>query len=292
MQVQTQSYLAREGDVALLLGNDGKRFIFRLAADERIQTHRGILEHRALIGLPYGSAVHSHLNYPFYLLTPSTDDLIRELRRTSQIIFPKDLGYILLKLAIRPGCTVIEAGTGSGGLTLGLAQAVMPTGRVISYDVRHDMQNLARKNLAFAGLSDYVTFKLRDIADGFEERDVDALFLDLPNPWDYVAQAHAALKSGGFFGTLVPTANQVIEVLSALARQPFIAVEVEELILRPYKPVAARLRPMDRIVGHTGYLIFARTLTARVGGERETGRGPGVRDESEDGMDADKEAEE
>jgi tRNA (adenine57-N1/adenine58-N1)-methyltransferase len=271
MQLETSANLAREGDVALLLGGDGKRFLFRLGADMRMQTHRGIVEHRALIGLPYGSTVLSHLNYPFYLLTPSTDDLIREIKRTSQIIFPKDLGYILLKLAIRPGCIVVEAGTGSGGMTLGLAQAVMPTGRVFSYDVRADMQNLARKNLAFAGLSDVVTFKLQDIAEGFDERGVDALFLDLPTPWDYIGQAHAALKTGGFFGTLVPTANQVIEVLTALSRQPFVAVEVEELILRPYKPVPARLRPMDRIVGHTAYLIFARTLV------------PGEKDQKDDG---------
>lgn len=268
---QVTSNLAREGDVALLLAGDGKRFICRLCAGERLETHRGIVEHRALIGLPYGSRVTSHLNYPFYLLRPSTSDLIREIKRISQIVFPKDLGYILLKLAIRPGCTVIEAGTGSGGLTLGLAQAVMPTGRVISYDVRADMQALARKNLALVGLSEYVTFKLHDIAQGFEEHDADALFLDLPNPWDYVAQAHAALKSGGFFGALVPTANQVIALLSALEAQPFIAVEVEELILRPYKPVSTRLRPVDRIVGHTGYLIFARTL---VPGAREPGMKP------------------
>ncbi len=262
---RTPTHLAREGDVALLLAGDGKRFICRLCAGERLETHRGVVEHRAVIGLPYGSRVTSHLNYPFYLLRPSTDDLIREIKRISQIVFPKDLGYILLKLAIRPGCTVIEAGTGSGGLTLGLAQAVMPTGRVISYDVRADMQALARKNLALVGLDDYVTFKLHDIAQGFEERDVDALVLDLPNPWDYVVQAHAALKSGGFFGALVPTANQVIALLSALETQPFIAVEVEELLLRPYKPVSARLRPLDRIVGHTGYLIFARTLVPEAG---------------------------
>jgi len=262
MQLGIESKVVAEGDLALLLSDDGKRFIFRVSSGERIQTHRGIVDHTTLLGLAYGSVVHSHLNYPFYLLTPSTDDLIRELKRSSQIVFPKDLGYILLKLAIRPGCTVLEAGTGSGGLTLGLAQAVMPTGHVISYDVREDMQNLARKNLAFVGLSDYVTFKLQDIAAGFDERNADALFLDVPNPWDYMAQTHAALKGGGFFGTILPTANQVIRTLEALAAQPFIAVEVEELILRPYKPVPARLRPMDRIVGHTGYLIFARTLRA------------------------------
>jgi tRNA (adenine57-N1/adenine58-N1)-methyltransferase len=199
---------AQAGDVVQLVGRDHKHFILRLTPGQQLHTHRGIFEHDALIGRTLGTEVFTHRGDAFFLLQPSTDDLIREIKRSSQIIYPKDIGFILMKLSVRPGVTVVEAGTGSGGLTTVLAQAVGPTGRVISYEVREDMQNLARKNLERVGLADRITFKLRDIAEGFDETDVYALFLDVPNPWDYTGQAYRALQSGGFFGSLVPTANQ------------------------------------------------------------------------------------
>jgi tRNA (adenine57-N1/adenine58-N1)-methyltransferase len=204
--------------------------------------------------------VFTHLGHPFFLLQPSTDDLVRGIKRNSQIVYPKDIGFILMKLSVQPGMMVVEAGTGSGGLTTVLAQAVGPTGRVISYEVREDMQNLGRKNLERVGLADRVTFKLRDIAEGFDETDAYALFLDVPNPWDYTGQAYRALRSGGFFGSLVPTANQVSELLVSMRREGFEFVEVCEVLLRYYKPVPERLRPTDRMVAHTGFLIFGRPV--------------------------------
>jgi tRNA (adenine57-N1/adenine58-N1)-methyltransferase len=110
------------------------------------------------------------------------------------------------------------------------------------------------------GLADRITFKLRDIAEGFDETDVYALFLDVPNPWDYTGQAYRALQSGGFFGSLVPTANQVSKLLVSMRREGFDFVEVCEVLLRYYKPVPDRLRPTDRMVAHTGFLIFGRPV--------------------------------
>ena len=251
---------AQAGDVVQLVGRDHKHFILRLTPGQQLHTHRGIFEHDALIGRTLGTEVFTHRRDAFFLLQPSTDDLIREIKRNSQIIYPKDIGFILMKLSVRPGVTVVEAGTGSGGLTTVLAQAVGPTGRVISYEVREDMQNLARKNLERVGLADRITFKLRDIAEGFDETDVYALFLDVPNPWDYTGQAYRALQSGGFFGSLVPTANQVSELLVSMRREGFEFVEVCEVLLRYYKPVPDRLRPTDRMVAHTGFLIFGRPV--------------------------------
>jgi tRNA (adenine57-N1/adenine58-N1)-methyltransferase len=163
-------------------------------------------------------------------------------------------------MGIGPGQHVLEAGTGSGSLTTALAFAVGPQGRVTSYESRQEMQRLARANLEKLGLADRVTFKLGDIEAGFEETNVDALFLDLQNPFDYIPQARQALKPGGFFGSLLPTTNQVTRLIGALESHHFAFIEVCEILLRYYKPVPTRLRPTDRMVAHTGYLIFARPI--------------------------------
>jgi tRNA (adenine57-N1/adenine58-N1)-methyltransferase len=170
---------------------------------------------------------------------------------------------------VGPGSRVVEAGTGSGGLTVALARAVMPTGRVYSYEVRPDVLKLATRNLEKLGLLPFVELKERDIEEGFDEVGVDALFLDLRSPWEYLAQAHAVLKNGGFFGATLPTTNQVVRLIRVLPEHGFSAVEVEELLLRPYKAVPGRLRPMDRMVAHTGYLIFARKIQEAIDQKKE-----------------------
>ena len=261
---------AQAGDLVLLLGPDRKRVLIRLTPGEALHTHQGVISHDALLGAPLGRTVHTHLGQPFLALEPSLYDLLMNVRRASQIMYPKEIGYALLKLNIGRGRQVIEAGTGSGALAIALAHAVRPDGCVYSYEVREDMLRLARKNIDSVGLLPYVELKQRDIAEGFDERDVDACFLDLRQPWDYLEQVAQAVKPGGFFGTLVPTANQVIDTLAALERLGFGAIEVEELLLRPYRPVPGRLRPVDRIVGHTGYLIFARTPTLGPGAPSTT----------------------
>jgi tRNA (adenine57-N1/adenine58-N1)-methyltransferase len=199
------------------------------------------------------------------LLQPSTLDLIMQVKRTSQIIYPKEVGYLLLKMNIFPGQHVVEAGTGSGALTLALARAVQPGGRVHTYEEREEFQENARKNIERVGLAPFVDFKVRDIREGFDERDANALFLDVREPWLFLQQAHAALAGGGFFGALVPTTNQVSDVLAEMERLGrWIEVEVSEILHRFYKPNAERLRPADRMVAHTGYLIFARKVNQPV----------------------------
>lgn len=260
----------KAGDMVQLVGRDHKYRLVRLEAGAELHTHRGLLKHDDMIGKPWGARVDSHIGRPFYLLPPSLHDVLRDTKRSSQIIYPKDIGYILLKLSIAPGITVIEAGTGSGALTTALATAVGPQGRVISYDTRADMQSLARKNLEQMGLEGRVEFRLQDISGGFLETDIPSLFLDVPVPHEYIGQVRAALRPGGFFGSIVPTTNQVSLLLSALERDEFEFVEVSELSLRYYKPVPERLRPTDRMVAHTGYLIFARPVLEKI--LEETGR--------------------
>jgi tRNA (adenine57-N1/adenine58-N1)-methyltransferase catalytic subunit len=160
---------------------------------------------------------------------------------------------------------VVEAGTGSGAMTLALARMVQPSGRVFTYEEREEHQENARKNIERSGLSPFVEFRIRDIRSGFDERDADALFLDVREPWLFLAQAHAALKPGGYFGAFVPTTNQVSEILGEFERMSnWVEVKVTEILQRDYKTNADRLRPEDRMIGHTGFLLFARPVSVQV----------------------------
>lgn len=262
MPFSPTSSIAQDGDLAQLVGLRHKHFILTLQAGAKLETHRGILQHDDLIGKLWGTQVFSHLSSPFFLLQPSLADLLTELPRTTQILYPKDIGFIFVTMGVGPGQTVMEAGTGSGSMTTALAHAVGPEGRVISYEVKQDVQNLARKNLTRFGLDSRVDFKLRDIAEGVDETDADSFFLDVPNPYDYIAQVRSALKPGGFLCCLIPTFNQVEKTLQALRQSRFAFVEVCEILLRYYKPEPSRIRPTDRMVAHTGFLVFGRRVEA------------------------------
>ena len=263
METENNAF-AHVGDIAQLISAQNKRFIFRLVVDGKFETHRGYLSHNDLIGKSWGSRVFTHMGSPFVLLQPSMADILVETRRNTQIMYPKDIGFILLAMDVSPGKHILEAGTGSGSFTTALASAVGPSGRVTSYESRPEFQHLAHKNLDRLGLADRVDFKLRDIAEGFDERNIDAVFLDLPNPQDYIPQAKEALKPGGYLGNILPTTNQVSTLLVALRRSNFAFIEVCEILLRYYKAVADRLRPTDRMVAHTGYLIFSRSVIADI----------------------------
>lgn len=271
--------VATAGQLVLMVSADNKRFIIRLTPGAEFHTHKGRMLHDEIIGQPLGRVVVTHRGDPFVALQATLFDLIMSVQRGGTIMYPKDIAYALLKLGAGPGARVIEAGTGSGGLTTALATYVRPTGRVYSYEVRDDMQVRARKNLERIGLDEWVEFRVRDIVDGFEETHVDAVFLDVREPEDYLAQAWAALRWGGTFGSLVPTTNQVSEVLAGMQAAGFMDIEVAEIILRLYKTVPARLRPMDRLTPHTGYLLFGRkamplaTVGAAADGEEEPGDG-------------------
>ena len=251
---------AREGDLVQLVGLRHKHFIFPLTPGGSMHTHRGIVKHDDLIGLPWGTQIFSHLGSPFFLLQPMLGDILTNLPRNTQILYPKEIGFIMVTMGVGPGQRIIEAGTGSGSMTIALAHAVGNEGQVISYERREEFQNLARKNLVRLGLEHRVDFRLKDIAEGLDDTDADSFFLDVPNPYDYIEQVRAALKPGGFFCTLIPTFNQVEKVLYALRRNSFAFLEMCEVLLRYYKIEPSRLRPTDRMVAHTGFLVFARRI--------------------------------
>ncbi len=238
-----------------------KAHLVKVRAGQKFETHHGFIAYDAIIGQPWGSIIHSSLGHPYVVVQPSTADLIRHIKRSSQVIYPKDSAYILMRMNAKPGARILESGCGSGGLTLALATAVMPTGHVYSQEIREDFIALARRNMERVGLDPYVTFIHADSTQGFKvDGKVDAVFLDMPEPELCVTQAREVLKDGGFFGSLVPTTNQVTNLLRALERSAFGLVDVEEIMTRRYKPVADRLRPQDRMIAHTGFLIFARAI--------------------------------
>jgi tRNA (adenine57-N1/adenine58-N1)-methyltransferase len=256
--------LAQDNERVLLISRDHKEYLIRLRKGDLFHTHRGVVAHDDLIGQPMGREVLSRLGQPFMVLQPSIHDLLMHVKRASQIIYPKEIGQILLKLDVAQSRRIIEAGTGSGALALAMAHTIRPDGIIYTYETRTDMIDTARKNLEACGLLDKVRLIERDISEGFTETDVDALFLDVREPWLYLVQVCTALTDGGFFGALVPTTNQVSWLLNELEHQPFTNIEVLEILHRNYKPVAARLRPEDRMVAHTGFLIFARKVALLV----------------------------
>lgn len=246
------------GNLVMLVSPQGKRYVRELREGERVQTHYGLLDHATILRAGYGERVRTHLGHVFRVIKPSLYDLVKMLKRKTQIIYPKEIGYILMKLGVAPGGRVIEAGSGSGALTTALAWFIGDQGRVYTYEQREEFFQLCGENLRRAGLAERVEQFNRNIAAGFLQTDVDAVFLDVRTPWDYLDQAVAALIPGGPMGFLLPTVNQVSMLLEALEQGPFEDVEVLEILLRRYKPVAERLRPEDRMVAHTGFLVFAR----------------------------------
>ena len=246
-------------EFVLLISPEGKRFLVKVE-DKRFSTHHGEIDLSRLQEIRPGEAISTHKGVPFLTLRPTLYDFIHSLKRRTQIIYPKELGYILMRLGIGPGSRVVECGAGSGALTMTLAWWVRPNGKVFTYEREERFAKLCLENLRWAGLSDWVELKLRDIEVGFDEQDVDAVFLDVREPWRYLKQAWKALRGGCVLGILVPTTNQVSEVLKGFAEVPFTDIEVLEILLRRYKTVAERLRPFDRMVAHTGYLIFARKV--------------------------------
>ncbi len=249
------------GQLVMLVSPKGKRYFRILDPSEILNTNDGQLQMQKVLENGFGSRLDTHLGKTYTVLKPTLYDLIKSVRRRTQIIYPKDIGYIVIKLGVGPGSRVVESGCGSGALTTALAWFVGDQGRVYSYERREDFALLCRENLEKNGLGPRVEIINKDISLGFEQQEVDALFMDVRTPWDFLEHIPGTLLPGGPVGFLLPTANQVSTLLEALEQGPFASVDVLEILVRRYKPVPERLRPEDRMVAHTGYLIFARLST-------------------------------
>lgn len=203
-------------------------------------------------------------NRSFVVLRPSLRDLLNTMPRGPQIITPKDLAVLLFESDIGPGSRVLEAGAGSGSLTAALARAVGETGMVISYDLRRDALTLAESNVARTGFVGNVDFRLGDIRRGVPDRDLDAVLLDLGDPWAAVASAWDALRSCGSLTSISPNMEQVKETVASIRKLPFVDIRTIELIEREIEVREVGVRPSFAALGHTGYLTFARKVLETV----------------------------
>jgi tRNA (adenine57-N1/adenine58-N1)-methyltransferase len=257
--------MIQPGDLVLFYYNDRISYLIAVPEKGKFSTHRGEIDYAQVLASDYGDIVKSHLGASFSLLKPTWSDLTMRVRRTTTIIYPKDAGLMLLKTVITPGGRVIEVGTGSGAFTILLANFVKPDGRVYSYEARSEFSANARTNLRRVGLETYVEFICRDVGkEGFIHDQVDAVFLDVPEPWGLVGYAHKALKGGYPLVSISPTIEQVQKTKSVLELEGFTRIEVVEILEREMLVRVGRTRPKERMVSHTVYLLFAHKINREI----------------------------
>ena len=248
-----------KNDVIVLIDSNLKKFI----VDTNSKTDKikgvGVLDPTTLIGEEYGKQIEIG-NKQFWILSPSLQDKLQSLKRRAQIILPRDAAHIIMNCSIESGNTVLEAGIGSGSLTIALASAIAPDGHVISYDIRKDFIDHAMKNIQKAGLEKYVTTEIRDVAEEIDQSELDAIILDVPNPWDALDHAWNALKVGGYFCSYSPLISQVENTVKSIQNQSFIEIKTFENIQREMVVSKYGTRPSFDMLGHTGYLTFARKV--------------------------------
>lgn len=253
-------------DVLLVEEGKGRTFLVRLEPGKEFHTHRGGIAHDAIVGFPEGSAVFTHTGHLFIVFRPLVGDRMFKVKRRTQIVYPKDAGWIVLALDLRPGARLLEMGTGSGAMTILLAQLVGPLGRVYTFDRSQEFLANALGNIARAGYADRVEAGVLNAGEPFPVGDMDAAFLDLPSPWDAIPAAGKALAPGRPLALIVPTAEQLKESVRTLVEAGFALIETVEIIERPIL-VRQRegVRPSERMTAFTGYLVTGRRRQPEAG---------------------------
>lgn len=247
-----------EGDNVLLCLNPRRTYLVRIEKGKSLHTHRGYVQHDALIGKEYGTRIASNLGVEFIALRPALRDYIFKTQRKTQIMYPKDIALIVMFSGIGPGSKVVEAGTGTGAMTTALAYYVKPTGKIFSYEIRPEFIQTAMKNLEKADLAKFVTIKNKDVTQGIDESNVDAVILDLATPWLVISHAYSALKGSGAIVSFSPTIDQVVKTVEALRENSFIDTQTIECIMRGMQVERGKTRPETLMTAHTGYITFAR----------------------------------
>ena len=247
-----------EGEAVVLRRRGGEGVLLRLVPGPQMLEGRGVLDLSSIVGKAPGTPFE-WAGATYRVHRPSLPDILTHLHRKAQIITPKDAQYLLYLAGVRPGGEVIEAGAGSGALTVVLAYFVGPNGRVTTYDRREDFLEVARKNVTSGALEGRVDFRLRDVAaDGFDVSGVESVVLDLPEPWTALKATRTALIVGGYVAAYTPTYNQLERTVREMRGLGFEEVHSLELLERPLHVGDGGTRPEFEMLGHTGFLTGAR----------------------------------
>jgi tRNA (adenine57-N1/adenine58-N1)-methyltransferase len=269
--------MLKPGDMVMLYHGEKAKYLVTLPEKGAFSTHRGNIPYSLVFEKDYGDTVKTHLGETYHLLKPTVADLQKKVKRTTTIVYPKEAGMMLVRTMVFPGARVIEVGSGSGALTSILANFVRPTGRVYSYESRADFSENAKHNVRSLGLLDWVDFKVRDVGEsgtapvfgepkagavpyGFDEIAVDTVFIDVPEPWDIVPHAHKALKGGFPLVSLSPTVEQIRKTKTVMELVGFTRIKAVELLERELLVRPSGCRPVERMISHTGYLLFGHKL--------------------------------
>jgi len=250
--------LIQEGDHVLLYLDRRRTYLVKVEKGKNFHTHKGFVQLGMLIGKNYGTRIKSNLNVEFVALKPILRDYIIKSFRKTQIMYPKDVALTVMFSGIGPGSRVVEAGTGTGALTTALAHFVRPNGCVYSYEIREEFLKIAEKNLKRSGLTDFVKLKNKDVTVGIEEKNVDAVILDLAIPWLVVPHAYNTLKPSGTIVSFSPTIDQTVKTTEALKENGFVNIETVECLMRGMRVERGKTRPQTLMTGHTGYITHAR----------------------------------
>jgi tRNA (adenine57-N1/adenine58-N1)-methyltransferase len=249
------------GERVLFVDDRGRRFLVRLQPDGTFHFHGGAVPHNLVLGAEEGVAVHSTTGVRLACFRPTLADFVLKMPRGAQVVYPKDLGAIVVFADIAPATTVLEAGTGSGAVTMALCRATGPEGRVVSYEVRDDHREQAQANLEgfFGKLPPWLELRAGDVADVAGGSDTfDRAVLDLPEPWAVLPAVASVLHPGAILCVYLPTTNQVQQAVLAMEGGGFDEVQTFELMLRPWHVTERSVRPDHRMVAHTGFLTVGR----------------------------------
>ena len=278
----------RPGEPVLLIDRKDRRYLITLKAGGSSDLRGGKLPHDPIIGTSEGRYVVSTRGEKFLMVRPTLADFVLEMPRGAQVIYPKDLSVILLAADIYPGAAVLEAGTGSGALTMTLLRAVGPSGRVYSYEVREEFARTARQNIEkYLGPAEQLMMRAQDVYAAVPDRPLDRIVLDVPEPWRVVEHATGALREGGILLCYLPTVPQTVELVATLRRsRAFGLIETTETLLRPWNIEGQSVRPAHRMVAHTAFITTARRIEGFTSSRdaergRDLAEGPEERDDDE-----------
>jgi tRNA (adenine57-N1/adenine58-N1)-methyltransferase len=252
--------IIKNNSPVLFFYNNSKKWLTKISKKESFHTHIGVLKHADAIGKEYGSRLMTNKDKYVYLLEPTMYDYVMKIQHGTQIVYPKDIGYIIARAGIGDGQKILEIGTGSGSLTSFVASVVKPRGHVYTFDVDENFMKIAEKNIKKAGVSKYVTQHNLDLktAKKMPLEDMDVAFIDLGDPWTVIPQVRQMLKGSGCVFAICPTMNQLEKLTMALVENEFTDIESTEHIIRTIEAREGKTRHSFQGIGHTTYLCFAR----------------------------------